>query len=122
MKNFEIVAKIKELQAELKVISEEEDILHVQLRTRINEAKDAQAKRDELNLLVSIARECKGVYGSRMTGGGFGGCTVSLVANEHLDAFCEAVAAGYRERTGIDPHVYVVEPEQGAEIFDPQAA
>ena len=81
--------------------------------------EDYEVTCHELNLLVNLARDCKGVYGSRMTGGGFGGCTVSLVADEHLDAFCEAVATGYRERTAIDPYVYVVEPEQGAEIFDP---
>jgi len=77
---------------------------------------------EELNLLVGLARECKGVYGSRMTGGGFGGCTVSLVAAEQLEAFCETVAAGYRQRTSIDPFIYVVEAEQGAEIFDPTDA
>jgi len=76
---------------------------------------------EELNLLVKLARDCKGVYGSRMTGGGFGGCTVSLVGVEHLDAFCETVGKGYRERTGIDPHVYVVEAAQGAEILEPDA-
>ena len=76
---------------------------------------------EELNLLVNLARECSGVYGSRMTGGGFGGCTVSLVAVEQLDAFCEAVGQGYRERTSLDPHIYIVEAEQGAEIFDPGA-
>jgi len=61
----------------------------------------------------------KGVYGSRMTGGGFGGCTVSLVAKGHIDEFCAHVREGYSQRTGIDPHVYVVEPAQGAEIFEP---
>ncbi len=77
---------------------------------------------EELNLLVNLARDCTGVYGSRMTGGGFGGCTVSLVGAAHLEGFCAAVAQGYRERTGIEPYVYVVEAEQGAEIFEPTGA
>jgi galactokinase len=73
----------------------------------------------ELNLLVSLARDCKGTFGSRMTGGGFGGCTVSLVAVERIEEFCERLRKGYRERTNIDPFTYVVEAEQGAEIFRP---
>lgn len=73
---------------------------------------------EELNLLVSLARDCTGVFGSRMTGGGFGGCTVSLVDAGQVDAFCETVSHGYRERTNIEPFIYVVEPAQGAEIFE----
>jgi len=49
----------------------------------------------ELDVLVEIARGRAGVYGSRMTGGGFGGCTISLVAEDRVDAFRAAIAAGY---------------------------
>jgi len=49
----------------------------------------------ELDVLVEIARGRAGVYGSRMTGGGFGGCTISLVADDRVDAFRAAIAAGY---------------------------
>jgi len=84
--------------------------------------EDYEVTSDELNLLVSIARECKGVYGSRMTGGGFGGCTVTLVANDQLEALCEAIREGYRARTNLDPFIYVVHPAQGAEIFEPDPA
>lgn len=84
--------------------------------------EDYEVTSPELNLLVSLARECKGVYGARMTGGGFGGCTVSLVAAEKAAEFCQTVARGYRERTNLEPHVYVVQPEQGAEVFNPQSA
>jgi len=80
---------------------------------------DYEVTSPELNLLVNLARDTKGVFGSRMTGGGFGGCTVSLVAAEKVEEFCRRVAAGYRERTNIEPHIYVVQPEQGAEIFNP---
>jgi len=80
---------------------------------------DYEVTSPELNLLVGLARDCKGVFGSRMTGGGFGGCTVSLVAREHIAEFCERVRTGYRERTNLDPHIYVVEAEQGAEVFNP---
>ena len=81
--------------------------------------EDYEVTSHELNLLVSLARDCKGVYGSRMTGGGFGGCTVTLVATGHVEALCDAVRKGYRERTNLDPHIYVVQAEQGAEIFEP---
>jgi galactokinase len=49
----------------------------------------------ELDTLVEIARGLPGVYGSRMTGGGFGGCTISLVAEEHVDTVRAAIVAGY---------------------------
>ena len=49
----------------------------------------------ELDTLVEIAHGVPGVYGSRMTGGGFGGCTVSLVEEDRVDAFRSAIAAGY---------------------------
>ncbi|MGA1821539.1 MAG: hypothetical protein ACMUIG_03320 [Thermoplasmatota archaeon] len=66
MKNFEIVAKIKDLQAELNVIKEEEDILHVQLRTRINEAKSVQERRDELNQKVKeLSQKPRELLGER---------------------------------------------------------
>ena len=91
------------------------DVSHDSLDT------DYEVTCDELNLLVGLARELQGVFGSRMTGGGFGGCTISLVAAEQVAAFCDHVRRGYQERTNVEPHIYVVGPEQGAEIFDPTA-
>lgn len=55
-----------------------------------------------------------GVVGSRITGGGFGGCTVSIVKNDAVDAFMEKVGAGYKEKTGIDAEFYVVDIGDGA--------
>ncbi|HUS57736.1 MAG TPA: galactokinase [Planctomycetota bacterium] len=71
----------------------------------------------ELDLMVNLADELKGVFGSRMTGGGFGGCVISLVGVEHVDAFCKAMAKGYEAATGIHPSIYVVAAEQGAQIL-----
>jgi galactokinase len=55
-----------------------------------------------------------GVYGARMTGGGFGGCTVNLVAGEAVAAFETRIAAAYRERYGIGAQVYRSKPAAGA--------
>lgn len=67
---------------------------------------DFEASCRELDLLVAIAGELPGVYGSRMTGGGFGGCTVNLLQRESADAFCEIVQREYRKTTGIAPSIY----------------
>ena len=70
----------------------------------------------ELDAMVDIAWSQPGVYGARMTGGGFGGCTISLVDAAQVDAFCREVALAYQAKTGISPSVYVCAPERGAEV------
>jgi galactokinase len=69
----------------------------------------------ELDLMVELARKCKGVYGARMTGGGFGGCTVNLVERDHIDEFMSNVASGYEQMTGLKPEIYVCNAVKGAE-------
>jgi len=69
----------------------------------------------ELDLMVDLARKVDGVYGSRMTGGGFGGCTVSLVRGEKVDEFQNKVVAGYKEATGLTPEIYICKAVNGAE-------
>lgn len=71
----------------------------------------------ELDLLVDLARSSLGVYGARMTGGGFGGCTVSLVRDDSAAAFESHIAKSYRQATGIAPEIFVCEPAQGAEAW-----
>lgn len=68
----------------------------------------------ELDLLAEIASECDGVYGSRMTGGGFGGCTIALVQSPAVEEFQETISKKYRDATGIGPSVYVCSAAQGA--------
>ncbi|MCC3152085.1 galactokinase [Hymenobacter sp. BT770] len=60
----------------------------------------------ELDALVEAARGVPGVYGSRMMGGGFGGCTINLVAPEHVDAFIAHVSAAYQQQFGRVPETY----------------
>ena len=68
----------------------------------------------ELDALVDIARATPGVVGARLTGAGFGGCTINLVRREALGAFRAAVLRGYPARTGLVPRVFVVEASAGA--------
>lgn len=68
----------------------------------------------ELDVMVELARECDGVYGARMTGGGFGGCTVNLVNVEKVDAFKRTVAQGYTEATRLAPEIYICNAANGA--------
>src|SRR5687768_1310388 len=61
----------------------------------------------ELDLMVELARPLAGVYGARMTGGGFGGCTIYLVKADNVEEFRRVVAHGYEEATGLVPEIYV---------------
>jgi galactokinase len=69
----------------------------------------------ELDLMVEIAGRAEGVVGSRMTGGGFGGCTINLVRSENVAAFRDMIVAEYQQKTGKQPEVYVSRPANGAE-------
>jgi galactokinase len=73
----------------------------------------------ELDLLVELADgigRAGGVYGSRMTGGGFGGCTVSLVETADVDEVGQKIAAAYQRETGIEPTVLTSRPSRGAHV------
>lgn len=76
---------------------------HVSLRD------DYAVSCDEIDVLVEEAWKIDGVVGSRITGGGFGGCTVSIVKNGAVDTFIEKVGSAYKARTGKTADFYVVE-------------
>jgi galactokinase len=78
---------------------------------------DYQVSCRELDLLVDLASSRPGVYGARMTGGGFGGCTVNLLRADACAAFTEHIGRAYQEATGIIPEVYVCQPAQGARAW-----
>ncbi|MEE9230098.1 MAG: galactokinase [Acidobacteriota bacterium] len=67
----------------------------------------------ELDLLVDLARKQTGTLGARMTGAGFGGCTVNLVRTGEVERFQKEVARGYEESTGREPFICVCVPSQG---------
>lgn len=75
---------------------------------------DYEVTGKELDTLVAAAQAQPGVLGARMTGAGFGGCTVNLVAGAYIDAFVEAVCRIYREKIGYGATCYVVSAGDGA--------
>jgi galactokinase len=72
----------------------------------------------ELDTLVEEARKIPGVIGSRMTGAGFGGCTVSLVAKKQIIAFVKHVGDNYKAKTGLTADFYVAEIGDGARLVE----
>ena len=80
---------------------------HESLRT------DYEVSSNELDLMVEIVRRQKGVLGARMTGGGFGGCTVNLLEEDVSAEFIETVSAEYQKATGISPEIYVCAAARG---------
>ncbi|MBZ5549385.1 MAG: galactokinase [Acidobacteriia bacterium] len=67
----------------------------------------------ELDLMVQLVEQAQGVYGARMTGGGFGGCTINLVDASCVDAFQQSVSEGYERATGRRPEIYVCSAADG---------
>ena len=91
----------------LKLFGELMNASHVSLRD------DYQVSCDEIDVLVEEAWKVDGVIGSRITGGGFGGCTVSIVKDEAVESFQEKVGAAYEARVGKKADFYVVEIGDG---------
>ena len=75
---------------------------------------DYEVSCDELDAIVELARACEGVYGARMTGGGFGGCAIILATAGAADRVCETVAAGYAERFGRACPIFATRAAGGA--------
>jgi len=81
---------------------------HVSLRD------DYEVSCGELDRMVELANKCRGVYGARMTGGGFGGCTVNLVRADEAEEFKATIAREYHEKVGLQPDIYVCTAAEGA--------
>ena len=100
---------VKALKAgDLKLFGKLMNASHISLRD------DYEVTGPELDCMASEAWKIDGVIGSRMTGGGFGGCTVSLVKDEAIDTFIKEVGAAYEAKIGIKPEFYIAEIGDGA--------
>ena len=74
----------------------------------------------ELDIVVDIAESIGlkgGMIGCRMTGGGFGGCTVALVKSDAVEAISKKIAADYKKKTGIEATIFVSRPAAGATVI-----
>ncbi len=79
---------------------------------------DFQVSCPELDLLVELAAPVEGVLGARLTGAGFGGCTLNLVRRGALDAFRRGVLETYRQRTGLPAQMHIVRAGRGLQVTD----
>ena len=79
---------------------------------------DYQVSCVKLDAMVEVAQHAPGTLGTRMTGGGFGGCTVSLVRRDDVEAFRRIVADGYTAATGRAPDIHVMDAgDRGARVL-----
>lgn len=78
---------------------------------------DYEVSCEEVDMLVDLAWKLPGVLGARITGGGFGGCTVNIVKNEAVDNFVDTISREYKKAYGHDGEVYVVDVGCGASIL-----
>jgi galactokinase len=107
--NLRVLQAAEALQAgDLKLFGRLMGSSHASLRD------DFEVSCEELDLMVRLAEKNTGVYGARMTGGGFGGCTINLVQQSHVESFRENVAAGYEQGTGRAPEIYISSAADGA--------
>jgi galactokinase len=93
---------------------------HLMYRSHASLRDDYEVSCQEVDLLVHLASSSPGVYGARMTGGGFGGCTINLVKADAADTFKDHITQAYSEATGITPEIYICEPAQGAQAWPTQ--
>ncbi len=80
-------------------------------------SKDYEVSCEELDFLATVAKEC-GVTGSRIMGGGFGGCTINLVKDELCDEFVKTVTVRFAEKYGHEPKIYPVIISDGSRILE----
>ena len=79
---------------------------------------DYEVSCEEVDILVDLAWKTEGVMGSRITGGGFGGCTVSIVKNDAIDNFINTIGPAYKEKVGHEAEFYVVDIGEGAGVLN----
>jgi galactokinase len=88
-------------------------------RSHASQRDDFACSCEEIDFLVDLALKQPGCFGARLTGGGFGGCTVNLVAADHAEAFAAVVTRGYKDAFKIDAASYICEAAAGAVARNP---
>ena len=111
-----VVGEVQRTSDAVKALKEGNLVLFGQLMNASHASlrDDYEVTGPELDCMAAEAWKIDGVIGSRMTGGGFGGCTVSLVKEEAIDAFIAQVGANYEKQIGIKPDFYIAEIGDGA--------
>lgn len=71
----------------------------------------------ELNVMVEVAQSLEGCYGARLTGAGFGGCTVNVVEKSQANDFAQNLSKEYESQTGLRPEIYISQASNGAELI-----
>ncbi len=120
--NARVLEAVSVLKGRSQSASEETDASLIRFGSLMNASHnglrdDYEVSCKELDLLTDIARSITGVIGSRMTGAGFGGCTVSIVHQDALEIFQTRVTTEYHEQTGIEPEIYLCNVSDGAQVF-----
>jgi len=88
------------------------------LQSHIGLRNDYEVSCKELDTLVDIAWDIEGVLGARMMGGGFGGCTINLVEEEHLQDFTDRITRDYADITGKEVKIYTTNVSQGTHLIN----
>ncbi len=120
--NARVLEAVSVLKGRSQSASEETDASLIRFGSLMNASHnglrdDYEVSCKELDLLTDIARSITGVIGSRMTGAGFGGCTVSIVHQDALEIFQTRVTTEYHQQTGIEPEIYLCNVSDGAQVF-----
>jgi galactokinase len=84
------------------------------LQAHVSYRDDFAASCEEVDFLVDTAITLPGCFGARLTGGGFGGCTVNLVERSHCNAFAAALKAAYQQQFNISAEIYLCDAVDGA--------
>lgn len=108
-RTIKAVAALKEGNIEL--FGQLMNASHVSLRD------DYEVSCEEIDILVNLAWGIEGVVGARITGGGFGGCTVNIVKNEAIDCFVKTIETEYEKAVGHKPEIYIVDIGAGARVL-----
>ena len=110
-----VVTEIARVAAAVDALKRDEfgDLGRLMIESHLILRDDYEVSSRELDLLVGLATAQDYVLGARLTGAGFGGCTVNLVRTGAIDAFARDVIASYRERTGLPAVMYVTAPQDG---------